>query len=144
MTRGKRVLLHVVLPPAFGTVFVFAGILFLEWRPRDPAEVVKGFFGWLVAGYVFALLPSVLYAGAMELWYRFGPRDSRRSALIVSTGLGFLCGSVWLVGSLFGGSARVKAGALVFAAAGALTGLSVEALIGRRAVFPGDPSATKR
>ncbi len=137
MKPGKRFLLRVVLPPGCGAVFVALGVVIFERliagnsTPIRVGEALAGFGGLLFYGYVFASLPSVLFAGLMALWDRFGPTRCRWGALALSTGLGLVCGGVWLIGELTGGKTSVNPLAWVFAAAGALTGFGVEWLVGR-------------
>jgi hypothetical protein len=136
MKSGKRFLLRVVLPPACGAVLVSMTVIFERLlaehsRPISVDEALAGFCGLLFFAYVFASLPSVLFAGLMALWDRIGPARCRWGALALSTGLGLACGGVWLIGELTGGRTTVSPYAWVFAAAGALTGFGVEWLVGR-------------
>ena len=85
-----RVSLEVLAPPFIAALF-FLTPGFVTEPLRSMMKVVPTFFG---VAYLFAIVPSIIYAIVMEVrFYRGAAQRSKRTVLF-SSGIGSLCGLV--------------------------------------------------
>lgn len=145
MKRRTRFLLHALLPPVLGAIFILIVVWAIEsGRPRHWLDlpVMVGLF--VIYGYVFATIPSLAYAALMELGYHRGLTPGRGGALVLSAVLGFVVGSIPLFVSWLGENETLRQEKVlalgIWAVSGLLTGLLIEWWIGcldrRRSLTP--------
>lgn len=86
MTRQRRLLIEILLPAPLGAI----ALTISNYSTQSFAEEVKAFPIFLAVVYAFALIPSLLYALTMELW--FGGNFHRRLGVVVTTIVSLLAG----------------------------------------------------
>lgn len=125
MKRATRIVLHIVLPPFVGGVLMTAPAVFF-----DSNNALEAAFVFVVYGYVFAGVPSLLYAWAMEIAFAKGVTPGSGNAIAASTALGASAGLVIVLGlSALGGSWPHGYALLMFIAVGLAVGAAVEGII---------------
>ncbi len=132
MSRYFRIFLHIAFPPLLGAVMMFLWTL-MEGSARAGASLLRlplMLLYFVAYGYIFAVIPSAVYASLMELGYSVGILPGGRGALVLSTLLGGAVGSIPLLATLLanqGASNPEKViGLLPWAVSGLLTGAIVE------------------
>jgi len=88
MKRSRRIAFEL-LGPAFIAVFLYLSLLFIVSR---DLIVVKGFFMFLVFGYVLSAIPSVVFTVLMEFAFARGLEGRSWRAVALASGLGALSG----------------------------------------------------
>jgi hypothetical protein len=139
MKRRTRFLLHTLLPPLLGAIFMTGAWAFLGGLQTQSRIILRlvDLLGFLTLyAYVFATIPSLIYAALMEVGYRCGLAPDRVGALMLSSILGLLTGSIPWIASLIGGtvglSIQDSLQLSAWSAAGLLTGLIVELIVAWR------------
>jgi len=107
MSKKKRILFEVLAPPFSAVLLILIFGFFGSHESVTFSDVLFGFFGFiplLMFAYAFGIIPAIIYAGVMELWFHFGLRS--RLGLLCTVGLsgllglgaGFLSGwvGIWL------------------------------------------------
>ena len=92
MVRLHRIATEILAPPALGAIVMTAYVCV-----RSAAfEELKWLPVYLVCAYPVAILPSFIYAVAMEYWFRHGLqlRFGLLGTTLVSAALGGVCGAV--------------------------------------------------
>jgi len=90
MNRSKRLLHEIMIPPLLGAVIVACSGL----TPDDALHTIFGFPAFLLFAYGYGIIPSLVYAGAMEVWFRKGFHDKLglASTMVFSGLLGVIAG----------------------------------------------------
>ena len=120
MTRGKRIALEILGPPALGAglwdmtmAATMAWSAWVDGRPQawswQIAQVTGAVF---LFAYVFAGLPSLLYAAIMEWGFARGLNPASWRAVLWSSGLGLTSGLA-IIGVASAGRAEFAAYALL-------------------------------
>ena len=125
MDRLQRILIEMFAPPFLGACMVMV-------RPSAADNFHERFFGFLplvVAAYTFAIIPSLLYTAAMELWFWLGlrARCGLLCTVIVSAALG--CGAGLAIEYVIDGQQILST---VFLREGALVGLLIGVYVSRQ------------
>ena len=66
MTRLHRITTEVFAPPALGAL----SLVILDCPRKGILEAIAWIPSYLVFAYLFATIPSILYAWTMELWFQ--------------------------------------------------------------------------
>ncbi len=92
MNRKRRVIIEVFAPSFLGTVLWYGGHIG-ELAHTGALNLLDFSIYWVLA-FLFALVPSLVYALVMEWWFGRGLLDRARriSAVALSTALGFGAG----------------------------------------------------
>jgi hypothetical protein len=138
MKRRNRFFLHALLPPLFGGTLIF-GLVFVSGPvPPDWGTALAFFALAILWAYVWALVPSLAYAGLMEWAFGRGMVPGSRRAVALSALLGTVVGSIPLVSELFDAHRRLRLTyampSVVGFAVGVLVEILVAALARRRAL----------
>lgn len=108
MSKPQRIVVEAFAPPLLATLYLFcfppAG-----WKPEPISTQLLAFLPMLFFAYLFAIIPSCLYAAVMELWFRlrlrtrFGLFCTVALSSFLGAGGGFLACAIgtWL-GPLIG------------------------------------------
>ena len=70
MSKHRRILVELLAPPLLAAVALVA----VSYKQETLAGILLGFVPLVMAAYVLGFIPSLLYTGAMELWFRSGLR----------------------------------------------------------------------
>ena len=70
MNNSRRILIELLAPPLLAAVALVA----TSYKQETLASILLGFVPLVAAAYALGFIPSVLYAGSMELWFRSGLR----------------------------------------------------------------------
>ncbi len=129
MKRSERILVELLAPPFLAVIWIAV----TTFHMSDGIAIFAASFMMLVFAYLFSIIPSLIYASVMEVWFRSGLRT--RFGLFGTAGLSSLLGmgggilacviGTWL-GPLIGEDFRN------FALIGAVVGLVVGLYIGRK------------
>lgn len=91
MTRSRRLLIEILIPPLLGAIIVAC-----SGRTADNAwHIIFGFPAFLMFAYAFGIVPSAIYAAAMEFWfkkgchYRYGLVSTVVFSALLGLGAGF-------------------------------------------------------
>ena len=149
MKARNRFLLHTLLPPVIGAILIMIAAIIIDLDPpknRGWLQVVGMTVFVMIYGYVFAIVPSVVYAALMEFGYRRGLTPGSGGAVFLSGLLGLLVGAIPFVGSWIAENFAFtfkKALTLgIWPVAGMLTGLIIEWWIGGLSRRPLTPSSS--
>lgn len=94
MKKPIRITVEILGPALIGTM------LLLLWKQNEivsPSDItVSVFFAYLAYAYVFAIIPSVLYAFVIETWFKRSAMNRFRAlgVVLISTLFGTAAGSV--------------------------------------------------
>jgi len=143
MKFWARLLVHTLTPPFVGSCAVWIGTIWVSDYPTVGRALQQG-AGLVLLGYIFAAIPSLLYAFMMEVWYWLGGRFGCAAAIWFSGLLGMAWGGLpWLLG---GGVDAVSI-TMRFALSGLAAGIATEVLVqsaGRRAPTSSGIGADRR
>lgn len=130
VNRHYRILLEAIAPVPLGAILM---MLTTSRASESVGEVVKAFPIFLMVSYVFGIVPSLLYAGIMELWFcnKLNEKLGCILTILFSVLLGFLSGFIVFVFSkpFTKGTASDM---LHIAGIGALVGLVIGIYLARR------------
>ncbi|MCX6956157.1 MAG: hypothetical protein NTV51_28820 [Verrucomicrobia bacterium] len=149
LTRGKRIALEVLGPPALGVVVMLVPAMVWEAAQTmarggsmhvDVARAAYGFAYWLFAAYVMMGIPSILFAAVMECAFARGLNPQSWWAVGLATGLGggAGCGVTAIPSALSSGIMEWSA-----IAAFTATGIAVGFLLGALIRWASKPRARK-
>lgn len=138
MKKWQRVLWEILGPAAIAATLLIAVVVVSDFR----SPISENWVGWvrsvfsywllyLMVGYVFAGIPSILYALVMEWRFARGLDPASGKSIILSASLGALSGAVIVI-VMFLSSGQKNHGAeqgIMFAILTAL-GLAVGAILG--------------
>lgn len=137
MKRRTRFLLHALLPPLFGGTLLFPVLLVGRGGELHLAETLMAFAAVLGVAYLWAILPSLVYAALMEWAFARGTIPGSRPAVALSALLGTAVGSIPLVGELFNAHRKLHLDDLlemmIPSAVGFVVGIAVELIVAARA-----------
>src|ERR1039457_1285994 len=121
MNKYKRIFIEVLAPPFLGAFIV----VFTDPGGYSFMDRIKAFPQFLYGTYIFAIMPSCVYALAMELWFWFGLRA--RLGLLCTVAFSALlgCGAGAFIQHITDGDVQVVL-------LGALVGLVIGFVVGRR------------
>jgi hypothetical protein len=128
MSKNRRRVVEVVAPPFVAAMIMVPGDRASEWY-----MLIAGFFPFMLFAYSFGIIPSVIYALAMELW--FHARLHERCGLVCTIGVSGLLG---LGAGLAAGWSAIWMGILTspddfnFAAIGTVVGLLLGFYVGEK------------
>lgn len=136
LKSGTRIFLHLLLPPLLGALLMLIAIGLDGALASFKLGDVPAIAGYtIVAAYVVAGGPSVVYAIFMEAAYRRGFAPGRRAAGLLSALLGLAIGSIPWMGECISENASLSSKPdiwlLVWAGIGLLVGAIVEWIVGR-------------
>jgi hypothetical protein len=129
MSKEKRIFVELVAPPFLAVVWLAVSSI----RVEPIHDVVLGFFPLLILAYAFSIVPSLLYALVMEVWFRSGLRA--RFGCFCTAGFSSLLGAG---GGFLACAIGIWLGPLIsfdrghFALIGAVAGLLVGFYVGRK------------
>jgi hypothetical protein len=127
MSKYQRVLIEVLAPAPLALV----ALLVTSYKQDTLAGILLGFIPGVCAAYVLGFVPSLLYTGAMELWFHLGLRArcgfvcTGILSSLLGAGAGFLSA---VLGTGLGFSETDR---LFFLRLGALIGLLIGLYVGR-------------
>ncbi|MES2693189.1 MAG: hypothetical protein V4773_06925 [Verrucomicrobiota bacterium] len=127
MTAARRFALHVLVPPAGGSVFIVVALVILQDLSFSPDRFFLGVIGMLPFAYAFATIPSLFYAVIMYVAARSGIVAGSRWAILLSAGVGaFVSFSPFVI---YGLDRAERFFVLLFTAGGFVVGLVLEGAI---------------
>ena len=85
MSKTRRILIELLAPPFLAAIITIAGDKASEWY-----MIIAGFVPLLFFFYIFGIVPSAIYAFAMELW--FSARLRERCGLICTSAVSGIFG----------------------------------------------------
>lgn len=92
MSRVERIVLRSLLPPLVGWSALWVLFVVLERAHSSPADLFAAFFLGLIYSYATGLLPSVIYAVAMEVFARTAPTPHGLGTRVLAALPGLLIG----------------------------------------------------
>ena len=128
MNKYQRILIEVTAPAPLAAVALLVG----SYKQDTLSDILLGFFPLVCAAYALGFIPSLLYTGAMELWFHLGLR-ARCGLLctgILSSLLG--AGAGFLSAVLGSGAGFSESDRLYFLRIGAVIGLLIGFYVGRQ------------
>ncbi len=66
MKQTQRVLIEIFMPPLLAAIIIVVG----GYTSDSLTDIILGFPAFLGFSYVFGIIPSLLYAFMMEIWFR--------------------------------------------------------------------------
>lgn len=92
MKRTGRIALRSLLPPLVGWIVLWVLFLVLERTWASPADLFGAFIHGMIASYAIGVIPSIIYAVAMEVLAGNTPGPHRLGRRLFSALLGLLIG----------------------------------------------------
>jgi hypothetical protein len=100
MKRTERILVELLAPPFLAMIWIAVTTFSLS----DGVVIFPTFLFMVVVGYLFSIIPSLIYTSVMEVWFRsglrarFGLSCTAAFSSLLGTGAGFLACAIgtWL------------------------------------------------
>jgi hypothetical protein len=136
MSKNRRILVELLAPPLLAAVALVAA----SYKQETLAGILLGFVPLVMAAYVLGFIPSLLYTGAMELWFRSGlrVRFGLLCTVLLSACLG--AGAGFLSAVLGAGLGFSEADRLHLLRLGAVVGLLIGFYVGREQTPTAQPN----